>query len=398
MEASPSSRGGRGLVLCLGALMMLFAGLIYAWSIFVAPLEAEFGWNRGQTSFVFTLSMSVSIAGQIFGGFSVSRGRGGRVLRLAAALLAAGFLAASAVRGLVGLYLSYGAVCGFAVGICYNAVIALTVARFPDRVGLASGVLLMAFGFGSLVLGSMATSLILAFGWRVAFRALAASCSAVMLVGSLAVAPKSHKLGETKQEGAVADPGPAAMVRDPTYPRFFLWTITMSATGLLIIGHAAAFAADLGAGLATAALSAGLISLFNGGGRLVFGYVYDRRGFRFSASLAGVLLAVATLGLIGALYSRRIWALFVSYSILGLAYGGGPVSVSAYMKERYGGRHYGTNLGITNLNIVAASFIGPWLAGILRARWASYLPAFLLMLALIAAGLLLMPRRASKSP
>jgi MFS transporter, OFA family, oxalate/formate antiporter len=396
MESATFSRGRRGLVLCFGALMMLFSGLIYAWSIFVAPLEAEFGWNRGQTSFVFTLSMSISILGQIVGGRSVSRGRGGRYLRLAAVMLVAGFFAASGIRSLPGLYLSYGVVCGFAVGICYNAVIAMTVGRFPDRVGFASGVLLMAFGLGSLVLGTVTTSLILAFGWRTAFRALAAGFGAVMLAGSFIIGSGSRASGVDIRANANADPRPAQMLRDPAYPRFFLWATAMSAAGLLIIGHSAAFAADLGASLSTAALSAGFLSLFNGGGRLVFGFVYDKNGFTRSAALAGILLTAATAGLIGALCSRQLWALFVSYAALGLAYGAIPVSVSAFTKERYGGRYYGVNLGITNLNIVGASFIGPWLAGLLRARWESYLPALLLMLALIAAGFFLAPRRAAQ--
>ncbi|MCE1195276.1 NTP transferase domain-containing protein, partial [bacterium] len=87
-QRQPQAR--RTLILCFGALMMLFSGLIYGWSIFVSPLEKAFGWNRGQTSFVFTLSMSVSILGQITGGFFVAKRRQRAILRVAAVLLAAG--------------------------------------------------------------------------------------------------------------------------------------------------------------------------------------------------------------------------------------------------------------------------------------------------------------------
>ena len=42
----------------VGGLMMNIAlGTLYAWSVFVAPLEKEFGWKRAQTSNVFTLSL-----------------------------------------------------------------------------------------------------------------------------------------------------------------------------------------------------------------------------------------------------------------------------------------------------------------------------------------------------
>ena len=40
-----------------GVSMNLALGSLYAWSVFVAPLEAEFGWNRTQTSCVFSIAI-----------------------------------------------------------------------------------------------------------------------------------------------------------------------------------------------------------------------------------------------------------------------------------------------------------------------------------------------------
>ena len=45
-----------------GALLMnLPLGALYAWSIFVLPLEQEFGWTRTDTSWVFTIAARVRI-------------------------------------------------------------------------------------------------------------------------------------------------------------------------------------------------------------------------------------------------------------------------------------------------------------------------------------------------
>lgn len=60
--------------------MNLALGTLYAWSIFVAPLEKEFGWKRIQTSNVFTIAvvvfaLSFILAGRLqdkFGPFWVS--------------------------------------------------------------------------------------------------------------------------------------------------------------------------------------------------------------------------------------------------------------------------------------------------------------------------------------
>src|SRR5450631_2157578 len=77
MERPPISRWWR----LIGGLMMTLAlGTLYAWSVFVAPLENEFGWKRAQTSTVFTFAVvmfaaSLLLAGRLqdkFGPFWIS--------------------------------------------------------------------------------------------------------------------------------------------------------------------------------------------------------------------------------------------------------------------------------------------------------------------------------------
>src|ERR1017187_3793073 len=63
-----------------GMLMTLALGTLYGWSVFVAPLEHEFGWKRAQTSTVFTLAVvmfaaTLPLAGRLqdrFGPFWIS--------------------------------------------------------------------------------------------------------------------------------------------------------------------------------------------------------------------------------------------------------------------------------------------------------------------------------------
>ena len=38
--------GAKYISLFYGGLLLLCTGVIYSWSIFVAPLEIEFGWSR----------------------------------------------------------------------------------------------------------------------------------------------------------------------------------------------------------------------------------------------------------------------------------------------------------------------------------------------------------------
>src|SRR5260370_37130466 len=94
--------------------MNLALGSLYAWSVFVLPLEKEFGWTRAQTSWVFTIAivffaLSFIVAGRI------QDLKGPRLCAaIGGVLVSAGFIIASGTSSVVGLYLSFGVV----VGLC----------------------------------------------------------------------------------------------------------------------------------------------------------------------------------------------------------------------------------------------------------------------------------------
>ena len=59
-----------------GVLMNLALGALYAWSVFVLPLEREFGWTRADTSWVFTIAIvCFALCSSWQGGSRISRGR-----------------------------------------------------------------------------------------------------------------------------------------------------------------------------------------------------------------------------------------------------------------------------------------------------------------------------------
>ena len=81
----------RWLYLAVGVVAMLFAGVLYAWSILKAPLAAEFGWGASSLALNFTLAMSLFCIGGLLGA-RISKGAGHRVALIIAGILsAAGF-------------------------------------------------------------------------------------------------------------------------------------------------------------------------------------------------------------------------------------------------------------------------------------------------------------------
>ena len=179
----------RWAYLALGVVAMLFAGVLYAWSILKAPLAADFGWRASELALNFTLAMSFFCIGGLLGA-QLSKRKGHRIaLVIAGVLSAAGFLLTAALQGasVLTLYVTYGVLAGTGIGIAYNVVIATVSTWFPDQKGLCSGCLMMGFGASALVLGNGADALFKsALGWRATYGILGvAICLVLVLAGLL---------------------------------------------------------------------------------------------------------------------------------------------------------------------------------------------------------------------
>lgn len=377
----------RWLYAVIGVLLLTFAGLIYAWSVFVAPLEAEFGWSRSETSLTFSICMSLFCLGGLSAGFISKKKSTKFNMILASIFLLSGFLMASRVKTLISLYLSYGVLCGFGVGLVYNSVLSTTTKWFPDRQGLISGILLMGFGFGGMILGQVATRLMNTIGWRSTFVIFGIVFCGLMLLGAfLLKSPhENFTIAASKAETAATevdsfDMTPSEMIKRKSFWLFIAWAILLSASGLALIGHATPCAELLGAKPAFATFAAGLISIFNGLGRVLFGYLFDVIGRKKTMNLINIIFIIATGTLILAISSGSLPILVAAYVLTGLSYGGAPLSGSAFANKFYGKKNYSINFAIINLNLIVASFLGPYLAGVLQTASGTYLSTFICML------------------
>ena len=237
----------RWAYLVLGVLALLFAGVIYAWSILKTPLSETFGWTASELALNFTLTMCFFCLGGFFGGL-LSRRIGGRLcLLLAAAMSGLGFFLASRLSGAVFmLYIGYGILAGFGIGIAYNVIISTVSPWFPDKKGLCSGALMMGFGASALVVGKLAAALIDGPGWRTAYLTVGIALAAVLAVTalvlrlpgtdvSLPAAQKKSTSGEEDFEQK--DFTTAEMLRRPSFWQALLGIICLAAVGNTVSGR-----------------------------------------------------------------------------------------------------------------------------------------------------------------
>lgn len=388
-----SKQGNRQVYLVGGAVIMLFAGIIYAWSILKAPFAAEFGWSQGALGLNFTITMSCFCIGGILGGIMVKRLPLWLIICGSAVMVCAGFWISGSIRtgGIWVLYLSYGALCGLGIGIIYNVVISAVMGWFPDKRATVSGVLMMVYGASSLVLGSITGILMERLGWRTAFYLLGGCILVVCVLGAFVVKmppPPAKNLDASGKEGSntgKADYTTSEMLRRSSFWRFYLFAIFMTSIGSCVISVAKDISMAVGASEMLAIMLTGVLSVCNGLGRILSGTLFDRAGRRktmLTASVVGVFSS-ATLLLSTVFASQAI--LVIGIVVTGLSYGFMPPLSSGFVGQAYGEKNFPLNFSIANTMLLFASFsatVSGWLYG----QTGGYVTVFVMLLVFSVAG------------
>ena len=364
----------RWLYVVVGTIMMLSLGTLYAWSIFRAPLGERYpDWTATDLSTNFTISMVCYCVGGFLGG-KLSRRTSNRVTALVgAALIFLGFWGVSLMPAGDGasakwmLYLCYGVCSGLGTGLGYNAVISGVAGWFPDKNGLATGILLTGFGFGTMLLGQLANVLIPVVGIPALFRGFAVAIALVLAAGSAFVKlpGREVELPPPPQTAVVAgqrDFTPGEMVRRPSFWIFFTWNLCMCSAGLLVINSAASIALYYGA----AAVLGLLLSVFNGASRIPLGLCVDKLGRQRTMLLCNIfLLLCGVLLTLGGMVRNPVLVV-IGMLIMGVCYGNSVTIGTLVVRQFYGSEHYAVNLSIVNCCAIPASFIGPLISSALQ--------------------------------
>ncbi|MFR7990531.1 MAG: MFS transporter [Anaerovoracaceae bacterium] len=352
----------RWLYLGVGTVLLVFCGLIYGWSLFRDPFSQVYtSWSLSQLSMTFTISMVFFCLGGFIAGKLSAKLKPRSIIMLSAVLLLVGFFGVSRLNpenpssSLTMLYIFYGVLGGTGVGFSYNSVISTMNKWFPDKPGLASGVMMMGFGLGALILGSLATSLIASQGIFSTFLILGVAIFVVLMIGSLFIKnPEVQQSASVKLEGYT----PGQMMKTASFWIFVLWCVIANSAGLMVVNSAASIALAFGA----PAIVGMIVSVFNGVGRVIIGGIFDRVGRKATMLINMIIMAAGgALLLIGAKTSAMIFIL-IGLLCMGTSYGGNPTISSAFINREYGPKHFAVNFSLGNFSLIPASILGPMIS------------------------------------
>ena len=362
----------------MGVIVMLFAGLVYAWTTFSKPLTNI--WSQGSLTWTSTIVMAFYCIGALLGGILQKRGVNLRFnLILSAVLMLAGFLIAgfvgNATESIIVIYIGFGALGGFGAGMAYNAVLSAVGGWYPDKQGFISGVLLMGFGISAFLMGILYASMVDQMDgnggtpWYILFLAIGIGCFVFIFIGAFIikkpgpgfVAPAPKKEKKNKNSTApYEDVETSKMLKRTSFWLMFIWAILTSVAGLAVV--------FLGTPIATAAVPAlnnnpgllaiivGLISIFNGIGRIIFGALFDKAGYKLTLVIVCIMFIISMGIIILAMVTGSQVVLIIAYIVTGLSYGGVTPSQSAFVNKFYGAKYYAVNMPLMTMNLLIASF------------------------------------------
>ena len=397
----------RNKLLVVSTALLLFLGLIYAYSVLLAPLKVEFGWSVAQMTLVFALSICSFTLGSLAVGPLVRAKKNAVALLAGAAMLAAGFLGTAFASGGVALYMAYaayGVAASFGIGWVYNVVIPTVTSWFPDKCGFAQGVCLMGFGAGGFVLGPVATQLYSVLPWRgtlvgfaVVFAALVAGGAAVLKAPGDAEASELAALAAGAGAGdadaaEVADDrfvSSGQMLRTPTFWLLYAFLFMLGSIGMGITGIGRELPLSLGASDLAAAVVIGFVNVGSGVGRLSCGIALDKLGRHRTMRIIGFGGTVAPVVMIASLLSGSLAVQAVACLLTGMSWGAAVVTMPFVSRTEWGLANMAQNMAMVNTYSIFASLVGSFGAGMLYGACGSFLPVLGIMTALGVASVLL---------
>lgn len=397
----------RNKLLVVSTALLLFLGLIYAYSVLLAPLKVEFGWSVAQMTLVFALSICSFTLGSLAVGPLVRAKKNAVALLAGAAMLAVGFLGTAFASGGAALYMAYaayGVAASFGIGWVYNVVIPTVTSWFPDKCGFAQGVCLMGFGAGGFVLGPVATQLYSVLPWRgtlvgfaVVFAALVAGGAAVLKAPGDAEADELAALAAGAGAGdadaaEVADDrfvSSGQMLRTPTFWLLYAFLFMLGSIGMGITGIGRELPLSLGASDLAAAVVIGFVNVGSGVGRLSCGIALDKLGRHRTMRIIGFGGTVAPVVMIASPLSGSLAVQAVACLLTGMSWGAAVVTMPFVSRTEWGLANMAQNMAMVNTYSIFASLVGSFGAGMLYGVCGSFLPVLGIMTALGVASVLL---------
>lgn len=392
--------GKRKYLLLDACILLLSLGLIYAYTIVMVPLKDEFNWKPSELSMIFVLSIISFTIGNIIAGRLLKKYSVKMVFNLGAAFIFIGFVGSAFANGpydLLVLYTLYGVLTSLGIGFVYNGILPTITAWYPDKIGKAQGALLMSYGMGAFILGPIITKIYAVLPWRTVFVGIGVIFAALVVFSSFIIKNPTEndhiidvKTDEAGTSIGAEDKDFHDMLHDPVFYLFYLWMVLLGGVGLGILGIGKSLPDQHHIEATLAAIIVGLVSLGNGGGRLIGGFILDRFGRKKTMLFSNCLYVIAIGLLLLSENNNSVLILSLGCLLCGMSFGSILIVMTYFTKTIWGLKNMALNFGVINSYGIISVFIGSYGSSKIYENTGSYIPVFIIMLVMVAIAMILL--------
>jgi OFA family oxalate/formate antiporter-like MFS transporter len=396
---------GRWIFVILGLIINLCLGSVYAYSIFKGPVEKAFNISAFQGNLPFMIFLASFAILMFFGGRIMEKMGPRNLAVIGGIIVGLGWMLSYFASSIVVLTITYGIIAGGGVGLTYGCPIAVGARWFPDKKGLAVGLMLAGFGGSALITGKIASSLIPSAGLSQTFLYFGLAFTVILVLLSLPLVfppagwmPTGWKPAAGAASAADFDAG--QMVKTSTFWGLFLCYTIGCLAGLMAIGISKPVGSEIIkiAG-ETAATLVGVFAIFNALGRPLFGALTDKITPRWAAVLNLCLILAVSAMMLAA--GEGTVSLYVAGFIgFWLCLGGWLAIAPTATATFFGIKNYARNYGVVFFAYGIGALLGGIISGQAKDVFGSYTYAFyptagLAVLGIVLALLLIKPPRKS---
>lgn len=340
------------LVRCL--IVMIFAGIVNATSVFVSPLAEHFGWSTDSIANVSTTMLFCWTPGALIGGSLMAKIGAKKSLILGSTVFPLGLLLCAFIPQSSPwlLYVTFSFMQGVGNGLAYTVATYTCTSWFPDKRGLAAGLCMACNGGSAAFLAPLCSKLIQATGITTALMIIGIVSLVICDVCALGV--KSAPVGYTPAGFKAASGSGETQLESYNIRRALktrpIWhlivcTAFFPTLYMIMFPRFSVYLTDAGFTVAAATLGVTIYSIANTVSRLCLGALCDKISYKHVYCLCGVLCVLSGACL---LVAKSLAVFYIGYALLGLGFGATnsvyPVTINKSYGPVYAGGIYGVAL------------------------------------------------------
>ncbi|MDD2563690.1 MAG: OFA family MFS transporter [Salinivirgaceae bacterium] len=387
------ANSSRWFIAIMGTLLQVVLGTVYAWSFFQKPIIAEYGWSNVQTMWIFSLAILFLGLSAAVGGMILPKYGPRKLASIGALLYGVGYLIsayAMYIHSLSLFYIGFGVIGGIGLGLGYVTPVATASKWFPDKKGFITGMVVMGFGLGALVMSKLIAPILVSLTDGNMVQVFFYIALVLMVIGIPAGLSMKNPPAGFVPEGFTPPVKSATTqshedrltVKESLISTKFLgmWLIFFLniSAGIMFIGLQSPMIQDLfriqDATMSTESLAVvgatliAISSLFNGIGRFFWGGISDKIG---RIQVFRLILGSQILVFILMMFTGNPWIFGILVCYVLLCYGGGFGAMPSYVLDVFHSKLMPVIYGVILTAWSIGGIVGPQVAAFIRDFYAN---------------------------